>query len=182
MPTLLRVEGFRFSFYAGDGVEPAHIHVHKGGAAAKVWLQPVRVEYTYGFTPAELRRLRQLAVEHEGFFIRRWKEYFGRWPARAPSPGGRLCIRCLRRPSRGRPLTHGAARVVSPLARRDPGPATSLRAPGSRHRYPLAGNRRGHLGSAPLRSVLLSTLPNEDPGIFAWGHYSLHRRMIVGRW
>lgn len=24
MPTLLRVEGFRFSFFAGDGVEPQH--------------------------------------------------------------------------------------------------------------------------------------------------------------
>jgi hypothetical protein len=29
MPTLLRIEGFRFSFFAGDGVEPPHVHVSK---------------------------------------------------------------------------------------------------------------------------------------------------------
>lgn len=78
MPTLLRIEGFRFSFYAGDGIEPPHVHVQKGGAAAKVWLLPVRVEYAYEFTPAEMRRLRELAIEHAGAFLERWNEYFGR--------------------------------------------------------------------------------------------------------
>ncbi len=78
MPTLLRVEGFRFSFYAGDGVEPPHVHVHKAGAAAKVWLKPVCVEYALDFSPAELRRLRELALAHEAFFLERWNEYFGR--------------------------------------------------------------------------------------------------------
>jgi hypothetical protein len=78
MPTLLRVEGFRFSFFAGDGVEPPHVHVQKGGGAAKVWMRPVRVEYAYDFTPAEMRRLRELVVEHEAIFLERWNEYFGR--------------------------------------------------------------------------------------------------------
>jgi uncharacterized protein DUF4160 len=78
VPTLLRVEGFRFSFYAGDGVEPPHVHVQKGGATAKVWLRPVRVEYAYDFAPAEMRRLRELVVEHEVVFLERWNEYFGR--------------------------------------------------------------------------------------------------------
>jgi hypothetical protein len=78
MPTLLRVEGFRFSFFAGDGVEPPHVHVSKGGAAAKIWLQPVRVEYAHGFNPAELRRMRELTFEHAALFLERWNEYFGR--------------------------------------------------------------------------------------------------------
>ena len=78
MPTLLRVDGFRFSFFSGDGAEPPHVHVSKGGASAKVWLAPVRVEYAYGFNPAEVRRLRELCVEHEEFFARRWNEHFGR--------------------------------------------------------------------------------------------------------
>jgi hypothetical protein len=51
MPTLLRVEGFRFSFFAGDGVEPPHVHVSKGDAAAKIWLQPIRIAYAHGFSP-----------------------------------------------------------------------------------------------------------------------------------
>jgi hypothetical protein len=45
---LQRLEGFRFSFYSGDGVEPPHVHVAKGDGAAKVWLGPVRVEYAKG--------------------------------------------------------------------------------------------------------------------------------------
>jgi hypothetical protein len=77
MPTLLRVEGFRFSFFAGDGVEPPHVHVSKGSAAAKVWLQPVRIAYAHGFTPAELRRMRELVFEHAAHFLERWNEYFG---------------------------------------------------------------------------------------------------------
>jgi hypothetical protein len=78
MPTLLRIEGFRFSFFAGDAVEPIHVHVNKGSASAKVWLQPIRVQYAYDFTPADLRRLRELVEEHETYFVGRWNEYFGR--------------------------------------------------------------------------------------------------------
>jgi hypothetical protein len=78
VPTLLRIEGFRFSFYSGDGVEPAHVHVAKGDAAAKIWLKPVRVEYARGFNPAELRRLRDITIEHESAFLERWNEHFSR--------------------------------------------------------------------------------------------------------
>jgi hypothetical protein len=78
VPTLLHIEGFRFSFFAGDGVEPPHVHVAKGDAAAKIWLRPVRVEYARGFNPAEMRRLREIAIEHEAVFLERWNEYFSR--------------------------------------------------------------------------------------------------------
>jgi len=78
VPTLLRIEGFRFSFYSGDGVEPPHVHVAKGDAAAKIWLEPVRVENARGFNPAELRRLRHLTIEHESAFLERWNEHFPR--------------------------------------------------------------------------------------------------------
>lgn len=78
MPTLLLIDGFRFSFFAGDGVEPPHVHVSRGGAAGKVWLKPVRVEYAYGFNPGETRRLRELCVQHEAYFLERWNEFFGR--------------------------------------------------------------------------------------------------------
>jgi hypothetical protein len=52
--------------------------VAKGDAAAKVWLRPVRVEYAYGFNPAELRRLREVTIGHEAIFLERWNEYFPR--------------------------------------------------------------------------------------------------------
>jgi hypothetical protein len=38
MPTLLRVEGFRFFFYSNERQEPAHVHVEKGAGEAKLWL------------------------------------------------------------------------------------------------------------------------------------------------
>jgi len=78
VPTLLVVEGFRFWFYSNEGHEPPHVHVSKGGAAAKVWLQPVLIAYSYGFTPSQLRRIRELVFEHQAAFIEKWHEYFGR--------------------------------------------------------------------------------------------------------
>ncbi len=41
MPTLLRIEGFRFFFYSSERQEPPHVHVEKGDGEAKLWLQPV---------------------------------------------------------------------------------------------------------------------------------------------
>ena len=69
---------------SGRGLPLLFLRGRWGGTAsrprgpAKVWLSPVRVEYAYAFNPAELRRLRELAVENEAFFLERWNEYFGR--------------------------------------------------------------------------------------------------------
>jgi hypothetical protein len=41
MPTVLRVEGFRFFFYSKEGNEPAHVHVEHQENRAKFWLFPV---------------------------------------------------------------------------------------------------------------------------------------------
>ena len=40
-----------FSFLAGDGVEPPRVHVSKGSAAAKVWLQPISTAYAHASPP-----------------------------------------------------------------------------------------------------------------------------------
>jgi hypothetical protein len=34
-------------------------------------------DYAHGFTPAELRRMRELAFQHAAFFLERWNEYSG---------------------------------------------------------------------------------------------------------
>jgi uncharacterized protein DUF4160 len=78
VPTLLVVDGFRFFFYSNEGQEPPHVHVTRGGAAAKAWLQPVRVAYSYGFTPSHLRRIRELTFEHQASFVERWHEHLRR--------------------------------------------------------------------------------------------------------
>lgn len=69
MPTLVVVEGFRFWFYSNEGQDPPHVHVSKGGGAAKLWLQPLRIAYSHGLTPAQLRRVRELAFEYQTSFV-----------------------------------------------------------------------------------------------------------------
>ena len=78
MPTVLRLEGFRFFFFSNESQEPPHVHVEKGDAAAKVWLQPVEIAYSQGFNPRELRRIREIAFEHQAGFVEAWNEHFGR--------------------------------------------------------------------------------------------------------
>lgn len=78
MPTLLMVEGFRFHFFSREGQEPPHVHVRKGDAIAKLWLQPVQLAFSEGFNPAELRRVRELTFAQQAEFRARWNEYFGR--------------------------------------------------------------------------------------------------------
>jgi hypothetical protein len=76
MPTLLQSEGFRFFFYSNERQEPPHVHVEKGNGEAKLWLQPVQVAYSHRLTPAELRRARELAFQHQSTFMERWNEHF----------------------------------------------------------------------------------------------------------
>jgi hypothetical protein len=78
MPTLLRVEGFRFFFFSNEGQEPPHVHVSKGDGVAKLWLTSVGLAYAHGLTPAELRRVRELTRDHEPTFLGRWHEVFDR--------------------------------------------------------------------------------------------------------
>ena len=38
MPTVLRVDGYRFYFFSREGQEPPHIHVEQAERYAKFWL------------------------------------------------------------------------------------------------------------------------------------------------
>jgi hypothetical protein len=78
MPTLLQVEGFRFFFYSAERNEPPHVHVERGDAEAKFWLDPLRLAYTYRMTRAEQRRMRELVFQHQALFKERWREHFSR--------------------------------------------------------------------------------------------------------
>ena len=77
VPTLLQVEGFRFYFFSDERQEPPHVHVRKGDSVAKLWLQRVEFVFARGFSRAELRRIRELTLENQVFFVERWNEYFG---------------------------------------------------------------------------------------------------------
>lgn len=72
MPTVLRVDGYRFYFFSREGQEPPHIHVEQAERYAKFWLSPVSLAATRGFRSHELGRLSQLVLEHRTFFEEQW--------------------------------------------------------------------------------------------------------------
>jgi hypothetical protein len=75
MPTVLRIEGFRFFFYS-DEHNPRHIHVEKGEAYARVLLETLEVTDTYKMSPKELKRVRRLVREYRNELMEAWNEYF----------------------------------------------------------------------------------------------------------
>ena len=76
MPTILRIDKYRFFFFSNEGVEPVHVHVESAGQYAKFWLQPVALASSVGYNAKELTRLRKIAEEHSALFVEKWNEYF----------------------------------------------------------------------------------------------------------
>lgn len=76
MPTILRVDGYRFFFYSNEGNEPAHIHIQKAEGYAKFWLNPVNLADTTGFSQRQLQRIEEIIREHVVQLQEAWDEYF----------------------------------------------------------------------------------------------------------
>lgn len=77
MPTILRVDAFRFFFYSSEPGEPPHVHVAHGGRTAKYWLDPVEVARSEGFRAHELGKLRELVLEHRDALREAWDKQHG---------------------------------------------------------------------------------------------------------
>lgn len=80
MPKIFEWNGYKFFFFSNEGVprDPCHVHVRKGGALAKFWLDPeIGLASSWGMTSSELNQLEEV-VEREADLIRRkWHEHFG---------------------------------------------------------------------------------------------------------
>lgn len=76
MPTVCRVNGFRFFFFSNEGNEPPHIHVERGDCDAKFWLEPVKLARCSRFWFSERAKLRKLVERNQRFFLEKWHEYF----------------------------------------------------------------------------------------------------------
>ena len=63
-------------FYSSDGGEPEHVHVEQEDSIAKVWLEPVRLEWSRGFNRVDLARINTLILENREFLMEAWREYF----------------------------------------------------------------------------------------------------------
>lgn len=76
MPTLLRLDGFRFYFFSHEPNEPPHVHVDKGAATAKIWLESLEVAKNRGFRAHEIAGIVAIVADHRGAFLEKWHEYF----------------------------------------------------------------------------------------------------------
>jgi hypothetical protein len=77
MPTILRAGPYRFFFYSGDRDEPVHVHVERDDKIAKVWLEPVRLHSSGGFSRFEITRILKVIDENREKVLEAWNDYFG---------------------------------------------------------------------------------------------------------
>lgn len=77
MPTVLRLDAYRFYFFSHEPNEPPHIHVDRDAASLKVWLSPVGLARNRGFRPREINAILLLVEEHRETLLEAWYEYFG---------------------------------------------------------------------------------------------------------
>jgi hypothetical protein len=78
MPTLGWIGPYRIFFFASDRDDPAHVHVARDDAAAKVWLLPVRLAANFGFNAREIVRVVRIVTTNRDRFLEAWHEFFAR--------------------------------------------------------------------------------------------------------
>ncbi len=77
MPSILRLNGYRFFFYSNEGTEPMHIHVEKGDDVAKFWLEPIELDSSYGFNASEINKIRRMVTDNIETLKTAWNEHIG---------------------------------------------------------------------------------------------------------
>lgn len=75
MPTVLRIQAYRFHFYSDEGDEPPHIHIETPDGECKFWLEPVRLARNKGVPAITVRKLEKLVFEHHNLLISKYYEY-----------------------------------------------------------------------------------------------------------
>ena len=76
MPTVLRIEPYRFYFWADERQEPPHIHVTAAEREAKFWLTPVSLSWNDGFRSGELKEIEGLIALHLDLLVEGWRGFF----------------------------------------------------------------------------------------------------------
>jgi hypothetical protein len=77
VPTVAQVGPYQLFFYSSEGSEPPHVHVRRGRATAKFWIEPVRLAKSRQFGDYELRRLARIVEENQTRIREAWDEHFG---------------------------------------------------------------------------------------------------------
>jgi len=76
MPTVLRVGPYRFFFYSSDCNEPIHVHVERDNSIAKIWIDPIRLQNSSGFSRSEISKILSIIAENQRQILEGWNEYF----------------------------------------------------------------------------------------------------------
>lgn len=76
MPPVLRVGPYRFFFYSSDRNEPEHVHIEREDNIAKIWLDPIRLQNSGGFSRSEIRRILSVIGEHQIELLEACNDYF----------------------------------------------------------------------------------------------------------
>ena len=77
MPAIGDIGPYRFFFYSAEGREPPHVHVRRGRATAKFWLNPVRLARSRRIGDHELLAIRKIVEENQDRILEAWNEHFG---------------------------------------------------------------------------------------------------------
>jgi hypothetical protein len=75
MPTILRIDGYRFFFFS-DEHSPSHIHIEKGDGYARIELASIKITDSYNLNTKELKKLTALVKENNVKLRKAWDEYF----------------------------------------------------------------------------------------------------------
>ena len=75
MPTILRIDGYRFFFFS-DEHSPQHIHIEKGDGYARIELDSFKITDSYNLNSKELKKLTDLVKKNNEKLVKAWNEYF----------------------------------------------------------------------------------------------------------
>ncbi|MBI3874323.1 MAG: DUF4160 domain-containing protein [Arcobacter sp.] len=75
MPTVLRIDGFRFFFFSDEHL-PLHIHIEKNDGYMRVELETLRITDNYKFSQKDIKKILLIINSNQEKLIGAWNEYF----------------------------------------------------------------------------------------------------------
>jgi len=75
MPTVLRVDGYRFFFFSDEHL-PVHIHIEKGDGYMRVELDTLNITDKYKFSAKEVKNIMDIIKQNQILLTKAWDEYF----------------------------------------------------------------------------------------------------------
>ncbi|MCD4757297.1 MAG: DUF4160 domain-containing protein [Arcobacteraceae bacterium] len=77
MPTILKIDGFRFFFFSNEH-DPKHIHIEKADAYVRIELDTLKITDSYNLNSKDIKKLVELVKQNNEILQGAWDEYFKR--------------------------------------------------------------------------------------------------------